>query len=295
MPSRICSLLPSATEIIADLGLVDSLVGVSEECRWPPEVVGKPIVTAPKRSMAELSNAEIDETVRASLGESGSLYAIDVELIESLEPDVIVTQDLCPVCAVSSGDLATACAVPAEIVSLDPMTLEGVARSIEVLAARLDVADRGVELAERMRQSLAETGAATAAASRRRVFVAEWVEPPFSAGHWVPEMVALAGGEDVLGRPGERSQRTTWEAVLAREPELVVVAACGFDADEALRRTEGLELPVPIVVVNGDRYFSRPGPRLADGTRQLAHVFHPERVADPGLPLHRVPAVIASP
>jgi iron complex transport system substrate-binding protein len=108
-------------------------------------------------------------------------------------------------------------------------------------------------------------------------------------------MVTLAGGEDILGRPGERSQRTTWEAVLAREPELVIVAACGFDADEALRRTEELELPVPIVVVDGDGYFSRPGPRLAEGTRQLAHVLHPERVADPGLPLHRVPAVRSSP
>ncbi len=288
---RICSLLPSATEIVADLGLVDSLVGVSEECRWPPEVVGKPIVTAPRVNMAELSSVEIDATVRASLGESGSLYAVDAELLESLAPDVIVTQDLCPVCAVSSGDLASACAVTAEVVSLDPMTLDEVAGSVELLAQRLGVAARGAEVAGEMRTALAELGAATAGARRRRVFVAEWIEPPFTAGHWVPEMVALAGGLDVLGRPGERSERTTWEAVLALEPELVVIAACGFDADEGLRRSEHLELPVPVVVVDGDSYFSRPAPRLADGARQLGHLLHPELVPNPGLPQYLLPAL----
>lgn len=288
---RICSLLPSATEIVADLGLVDSLVGVSEECRWPPEVVGKPIVTAPRVSMADLSSVEIDSTVRASLGESGSLYAVDAELLESLAPDLIVTQDLCPVCAVSSGDLASACVVTAEVVSLDPMTLDEVAGSVELLAQRLGVAARGAEVAGAMRASLAELGAATAGARRRRVFVAEWIDPPFTAGHWVPEMVALAGGLDVLGRAGERSERTTWDAVLAAEPELVVIAACGFDADEALRRSQGLELPVPVVVVDGDSYFSRPAPRLADGARQLGHLLHPELVPDPGLPQHRLAAL----
>ena len=288
---RICSLLPSATEIVADLGLVDSLVGVSEECRWPPEVVGKPIVTAPRVNMADLSSVEIDATVRASLGESGSLYAVDAELLESLAPDVIVTQDLCPVCAVSSGDLASACAVTAEVVSLDPMTLDEVAGSVELLAQRLGVAARGAEVAGEMRAALAELGAATAGAQRRRIFVAEWIEPPFTAGHWVPEMVALAGGLDVLGRPGERSERTTWEAVLAVEPELVVIAACGFDADEALRRSEGLELPVPVIVVDGDSYFSRPAPRLADGARQLGHLLHPELVPNPRLPQYLLPAL----
>ncbi len=288
---RICSLLPSATEIVADLGLVDSLVGVSEECRWPPEVVGKPIVTAPRVHMADLSSVEIDATVRASLGASGSLYAVDAGLLESLAPDLIVTQDLCPVCAVSSGDLASACVVTAEVVSLDPMRLDEVAGSVELLAQRLGVAERGAEVAGEMRAALAELGAATAGAQRRRIFVAEWIDPPFTAGHWVPEMVALAGGLDVLGRAGERSERTTWDAVLAEEPELVVIAACGFDADEALRRSEGLELPVPAIVVDGDSYFSRPAPRLADGARQLGHLLHPELVPDPRLPQHRLAAL----
>ena len=175
---RICSLLPSATEIVADLGLVDALVGVSEECRWPPEVVGKPVVTAPKRSLAELSSARIDETVRASLAEGGSLYAVDADLIEALAPDVIVTQDLCPVCAVSSGDVTTTCAVPAEVISLDPMTLEDVAASVELLAGRLGVAEVGARVAVAMRDAIAEVADATRHASRRRVFVAEWIEPP---------------------------------------------------------------------------------------------------------------------
>ena len=291
---RICSLLPSATEIVADLGLVDALVGVSEECRWPPEVVGKPVVTAPKRSLAELSSARIDETVRASLADGGSLYAVDADLIETLAPDVIVTQDLCPVCAVSSGDVTTACAVPAEVISLDPMTLEDVAASVELLAGRLGVAEVGARVAAAMRDAIAEVADATRHAPRRRVFVAEWIEPPFTAGHWVPEMVAAAGGVDVLGRAGRPSRRTTWEEVLAEEPELVVVAACGFDADEALRRSAGLELPVPAVVVDGDGYFSRPAPRLADGARQLAHLLHPGLVPDPGLPAYRL-APIAAP
>ena len=288
---RICSLLPSATEIVADLGLVDSLVGVSEECRWPAEVVGKPIVTAPRVHMADLSSVEIDATVRASLGASGSLYAVDAGLLESLAPDLIVTQDLCPVCAVSSGDLASACVVTAEVVSLDPMRLDEVAGSVELLAQRLGVAERGAEVAGEMHAALAELGAATAGAQRRRIFVAEWIDPPFTAGHWVPEMVALAGGLDVLGRAGERSERTKWDAVLAEEPELVVIAACGFDADEALRRSEGLELPVPAIVVDGDSYFSRPAPRLADGARQLGHLLHPELVPDPRLPQHRLAAL----
>ena len=285
---RICSLLPSATEIVADLGLVDALVGVSEECRWPPEVVGKPVVTAPKRSMTELTSAEIDVVVRSSLGESGSLYAVDATLIEELAPDLIVTQDLCPVCAVSSGEVTSVCAVDAEVVSLDPMTLEDVAASVELLAGRLGVPENGAAVAGAMRRSLGELGAATRDAPRRRVFVAEWIDPPFTAGHWVPEMVALAGGVDVLGRAGEPSERTSWDAVLAEEPELVVLAACGFDADEARRRADGLELPVPTVVVDGDSYFSRPAPRLADGARQLAHLLHPDLVADPGLPAHRL-------
>jgi iron complex transport system substrate-binding protein len=281
---RICSFLPSATEIVADLGLADSLVGVSEECRWPAEVVGKPVVTAARIDPAGLTSLEVDEAVRASLRDGRSLYAVDADLVARLAPDVIVTQDLCAVCAVSSGDLATACPVGAEIVSLDPQTLGEVADSVRLLARRLGVPVRGEEVAARMLATIAEAAATVRGLPRRRVFFAEWIEPPFCAGHWLPEMVELAGGVDVLGRVGLPSHPTTWDAVLAEEPELVIVGPCGFGAEEAAARAAGLDLPCPAVAVDGDAYYSRPGPRLADGVRQLAHLLHPAAAPDPGLP-----------
>jgi iron complex transport system substrate-binding protein len=281
---RICSFLPSATEIIAELGLLDSLVGVSEECRWPAEVVGLPVVTAARIDPSELSSLEIDEAVRAALQEGRSLYAVDADLVAELAPDVIVTQDLCAVCAVSSGELASACPVGAEVISLDPRTFGEVADSVRVLAARLGVAERGDEIAARMRETAERAAVAVRGLPRRRVFFAEWLEPPFCAGHWLPEMIGLAGGVDVLGRSGEPSFATSWETVFALEPELVVVGPCGFGADDAAARASEIDWPVPAVAVDGDGYYSRPGPRLADGVVQLAHLFHRDAVPDPALP-----------
>ena len=292
---RICSFLPSATEIIAELGLIDSLVGVSEECRWPAEVVGLPVVTAARIDPSKLSSVEIDEAVRASLRDGRSLYTVDAELLAELAPDVIVTQDLCAVCAVSSGELASACPVGAEVISLDPRTFDDVAASVEYLAGRLGVARRGSEVAERMRATAEEVAGSVRGRSRRRVFFAEWLEPPFCAGHWLPQMIELAGGVDVLGRAGRPSFSTSWDEVFALEPELVVVGPCGFGADEAAERATAIDWPVPAVAVDGDGYFSRPGPRLADGIRQLAHLFHPDVAPDPGLPaIPLVDAVIGS-
>ena len=165
---RICSFLPSATEIIAELGLIDSLVGVSEECRWPPEVVGRPVVTAARFDLASWSSLEIDEVVRASLRDGGSLYLVEADLIADLAPDLIVTQDLCAVCAVSSSDLASACPVGAEIMSLDPRTLGEVAESVRMLASRLGVAPRGEEIAARMLDSVEEVSAVVRGLPRRR-------------------------------------------------------------------------------------------------------------------------------
>jgi iron complex transport system substrate-binding protein len=281
---RICSLLPSATEIVADLGLVDSLVGVSDECKWPPAVVGKPVVSAARIDASSLSSSEIDAAVRESLRDARSLYVVDAKLIDDLAPDVIVTQDLCAVCAVSSGELASACPVGADVVSLDPRTLDDVAQSVRILGARLDVAARAEEVARGMLDAVARTEAAVRGLPRRRVFFAEWIDPPFCAGHWLPEMIELAGGTDVLGRAGEPSHATTWEAVVARQPELVVVGACGFDAVEGAARAADLDLPFPVVAVDGDAYYSRPAPRLAGGVAQLAHLFHPLEAPDPGLP-----------
>jgi iron complex transport system substrate-binding protein len=281
---RICSFLPSATEIIAEIGLLDALVGVSEECRWPAEVVGLPVVTSARIDPMELSSLEIDEAVRAALREGQSLYAVDSELIAELAPDVIVTQDLCAVCAVSSGELASACPIGAEVISLDPRTFGEVADSVRLLGARLGASDPSEEIADRMRKTAESAAAAVRGLPQRRVFFAEWLEPPFCAGHWLPEMIGLAGGVDVLGRAGEPSFATTWEEVWSYEPELVVVGPCGFGAEDAAARASGIDCPVPAVAVDGDGYYSRPGPRLADGVVQLAHLLHPGAVPDPGLP-----------
>jgi iron complex transport system substrate-binding protein len=281
---RICSLLPSASEIIAELGHVDSLVGVSDECRWPAEVVGKPVVTAARIDTSALTSREIDSVVRASLEEGGSLYAVDAALMEELRPDLIVTQDLCAVCAVSSGDLATAFPLDVEVLSLDPRTLGGVAETFRVLARRLGTPDRGRALADEFDAKIGSVADAVHGLVRRRIFFAEWLEPPFCAGHWIPEMIALAGGADVLGRPGEPSHTTDWDAAFEHQPELVILAPCGFGAEEAVRRSEGLSFPCPAIAVDGDGYYSCPGPRLADGVRQLGHILHPRAVENPGLP-----------
>jgi iron complex transport system substrate-binding protein len=281
---RICSFLPSATEIIAELGLIDSLVGVSEECRWPPEVVGLPVVTAARFDPASLSSIEIDDVVRASLRDGGSLYAVDADLIAELAPDLIVTQDLCAVCAVSSSDLASACPVGADVLSLDPRTLREVADSVRSLAARLGVAARGEEIAVSMLETIEQVAVSVRGLHKRRVFFAEWIDPPFCAGHWLPEMIEVAGGVDVLGQSGQPSRSVTWDEVLELTPELVIVGPCGFGVQEAVSRAAGLELSCPAVAVDGDAYYSRPAPRLADGVRQLAHLMHPEVAPDPGLP-----------
>jgi iron complex transport system substrate-binding protein len=284
-PVRICSFLPSATEIIAELGLADSLVGVSEECRWPREVIGKPVVTAARIDPASMSSFEIDDAVRASVRDGRSLYTVDADLIDSLAPDVIVTQDLCSVCAVSSGELASACPVDAEVLSLDPRTLAEVAETVRLLGARLGAGERGEELAARMLATIEGAAASVRGLPKRRVFFAEWIDPPFCAGHWLPEMIDLAGGVDVLGRAGQPSHPTSWETVWALKPELVIVGPCGFDVDQAAARAAEIEFLCAAVAVDGDAYYSRPAPRLADGVRQLAHLIHPKIAPDPGLPL----------
>jgi iron complex transport system substrate-binding protein len=292
---RIVSLLPSATEIIARLGLADSLVGRSNECTYPPKVLSLPVVTAARIDPRQLESLEIDRQVREAIADGRSLYVVDAALIDELRPDVIVTQDLCAVCAVSSGELGSACPVGATVISLDPGTLEEVAASIETLASRLGVSERGGEVTGEMRATIGEvrrsTQAALAAGAHRpRVFVAEWIDPPFVPGHWLPGMIEAAGGEALLAEPGRPSHPTTWDEVAAADPELLVIAPCGFDAAEAARRSARLDLEricpnTRVVVVDGDAHYSRPGPRLADGVRQLAHLLHPEAVEDPGLPL----------
>ena len=270
--------------MVCDLGLIDSLVGVSNECRWPPAVVGLPIVTAARLDPAELTSLQIDQAVRAAVSDGRSLYTVDAELIEQLKPDVIVTQDLCAVCAVSSGDLRSICPVDARVVSLDPQTLSQVADSVGTLARAVGVAGAERPLVDQMWAAIRGVERAVAGREPKRIFLAEWIDPPFCAGHWLPEMVERAGGRDVIGVAGAPSHTTTWEDVTAHRPELVVVAPCGFDADEAARRAAGLTFGCRAIAVDGDSYYSRPAPRLAEGVRQLGYLLHPEVVADPGLP-----------
>jgi iron complex transport system substrate-binding protein len=281
---RICSLLPSATEIIGRLGLTEALVGVSEECDWPAETRGLPVVTASRVEAATLASAEIDSAVRNAVADGRSLYAVDADLLTELAPDVIVTQDLCTVCAVSSDDVSSLCPVGAEMISLNPTTLEEIAGSVEMLALRLGVPERGLDVAGEMRSAIDAVRRAVAGRQTRRIFVAEWVDPPFAAGHWLPEMVAAAGGSDVLGRAGKPSFPVTWDDVRAARPELVVVAACGFDADRGAEEARLADLPAPSVAVDANAYYSRPAPRVADGVRQLGHLLHPDACPDPGLP-----------
>ena len=281
---RICSLLPSATEIVGHLGLAGCLVGVSEECDWPAEARDLPVVTASRVDPASLTGAEIDSAVRAAVADGSSLYALDQRLLDELAPDVILTQDLCTVCAVSGDDVASMCLTGGEVVSLNPTTLEGIAQSVETLAGRLGVPEKGAEVAAEMRSTIDDVRRRVAGRPRKRIFVAEWIEPPFAAGHWLPEMVAAAGGEDVLGRAGEPSFTVTWDEVWEARPELVVVAACGFDAVRGAEEAQGTDLRAPTVAVDANAYFSRPAPRVADGVRQLGFLLHPEVCSDPGLP-----------
>jgi iron complex transport system substrate-binding protein len=281
---RICSLLPSATETVASLGLVESLVAVSAECDWPPDVRALPVVTASRVDSMRLTSFEIDEAVREAVGDGRALYAIDRELLEALEPDLVLTQNLCAVCAVSADSVAELRATDAEVVALDAHTLAEIEEIILSLAELLGVPARGRAVVAEMEAKLAAVGERLTEASPRPVFVAEWLDPPYAAGHWIPEMVALAGGRDVLGRAAAPSYPTSWETVREQGPELVVVAPCGFDHARAAREATLPQLTCRAVAVDSNAYYARPAPRVADGVAQLAFLIHPELVADPGLP-----------
>jgi iron complex transport system substrate-binding protein len=281
---RICSLLPSATEIICQLGCGDLLVGRSAECQFPEWVTALPVVTAARIDTSRMAGAPIDRAVREAVLDGQSLYSLDEDLIGRLRPDLVVTQDLCRVCAVSSDEVSRIQALDVEVLALDPHDIAGVAESVRILAARLGVAERGATLAEDMLEQVAAVRRAVAGRPRPRVFVAEWLDPPFAAGHWLPEMVAAAGGIEVMGAAGRPSFPTTWDDVAAARPELVVAAACGFDAARIADEAAGMRFPCRTVAVDANAHYSRPAPRLAEGVAQLAFLLHPDLVDDPGLP-----------
>lgn len=268
---RIVSLLPSATEIVADLGLAGCLVGRSHECNWPPSVTRVPAVSTSVFDSARLGSRDIDDAVKAAVAGGGRLYAIDAKLIEELQPDVILTQDLCRVCAVSGDQVRE---LKARIISLGPHTINDIAASVRTLGAELGAEARGEEVAGQMLERIETVRRRVAALPKPRVFVAEWTDPPYACGHWIPEMVAAAGGIEVLGRAGERSVQTTWEAVRAAAPEIVVVAPCGFDLARSREEAAKLDFGCRVVPVDADRYFVRPAPSIAEGVELLARIFH---------------------
>jgi iron complex transport system substrate-binding protein len=286
---RIASLVPSATESLFELGLGEAVVGVTHECDHPPAAARRPHLT---RSVIPegLPPAQIDARVREVTARGESLYRLDESALADLAPSLIVTQALCAVCAVSIDDVrAIAARLPSApaVISLDPETLDEVLDDVVLLAEAAGVPERGERLREDLRRRLARAAAAVDGAERPRVAALEWLDPPYAGGHWVPEMVALAGGTDVLGEAGGKSVVVGWDEVAAAQPDVVVVMPCGLYADEAAAqararadrlRSLGAER---IVAVDAASSFSRPGPRLVDGVELLAHLLHPELAAAP--------------
>lgn len=293
---RIVSLLPSATEIVYLLGLGDCLTGVSHECDYPQAALGKRKIITPAFEGARLSSREIDSSVRAFLGRGEAIYQIDLDALKAADPDLIVTQELCDVCAAPYQDVleaVTHLSRKPEILSLNPQRLRDVLRDVvrvgEATGRLREAAQAVASLTERVDR--VEKRAANAK-TRPTVACLEWLEPIMASGHWVPEMVALAGGSDPLGKAGEPSERMTWERVLSCAPEILILMPCGFSVDRTLDEIHLLTdrpgweaLPAvrrgKVFAVNGHAYFSRPGPRLVEGTEILAHLVHPERFPDP--------------
>ena len=286
---RIASLVPSATEMLFELGLGDDVVAVTHECDWPPDATGLPHLT--RTVVPEgLSAAEIDRTVRETVAAGRPLYELDRERLEAQAPDLIVTQAVCEVCAVSYDDVvAVAATLPGRprVVSLDPMSLGDVLADMERLADSAEASDAGRRLRASADGRIAAVSSAVAGAPRPRVAALEWLDPVFVGGHWVPEMIVLAGGEDVLGHARERSRVVAWEEVAAASPDVVVAMPCGYDAARSAQeaRAHGAQLARlgadTVVAVDASAYFSRPGPRLVTGIELLAHILHPDEVEAP--------------
>jgi iron complex transport system substrate-binding protein len=285
---RIASLVPSATETLFALDLGHAVVGVTHECDYPPGVERLPQLTRsvlPER----LTAAEIDAAVRERTARGEAIYELDAERLAALDPELIVTQAVCAVCAVSFDDVrALAERLPSRprVLSLDPATLGEVLSDVARLAEAAGVPDAGRRLADAAADRIDAVRAAVAGRARPRVAALEWLDPPYVGGHWVPQMVELAGGEDVLGLPGERSRPAPWEELEAAAPEVVVSMPCGLYAEEVARETlerrSRLEpLGARVVAVDAAAYFSRPGPRLVEGIELLGHLLHPDRVPAP--------------
>lgn len=301
---RIVSLLPSATEIVCELGLVDQLVGVTHECDFPPTVRSLPKVT---RTLIphDASSREIDGLVRERLKTERALYSLDMATLEELKPDLIVTQALCDVCAVAESEVsAAACRLPGQpkVVNLEPTCLAEVYECLLLVGQAAGIEGRAEEVIGKLqKRAAAVESLSERIVERPRVVLLEWIDPPFSSGHWSPELVRMAGGNEVVGREGERSRTTAWQDITESNPDVMVIACCGFDIARTrqdlriLADYPGFEQLAcvrsnRVYVVDGNSYFSRPGPRLVDSLEILAHILHPSLHRFPGnvQPIHRV-------
>jgi len=287
---RICSLLPSATEIVCALGLGERLIGVTHECDYPPEATTKPQVTSSVIDSEGLSSREIDQAVRTSLEEQATIYHLDRGLLEALRPDLVLTQELCDVCAVGTAEVRrviSGLAAQPKLVSIEPRTLSDVFDSIMLVGRLTGTLRKALQLVDTLLGRLERVRRAVADCPRPSVLTLEWVDPVFVGGHWVPEMVQIAGGCDALGRVAEPSREVTWEEVVKSAPQIIVVMPCGFGLARSAQELLNATLPpqwrrLPAVVeghifaVDGSSYFNRPGPRLVDGVEILATILHPE-------------------
>ncbi len=285
---RIVSLVPSATEMLFALGLGDEVVAVTHECDFPAEVSRLPRVTRDVLA-AGLSSAQIDAAVKERTVAGESIYELDGDALHELRPNLIVTQALCSVCAVSYDDvraIAEEIDTQPMVISLDPHTIGEVLGDARTLAQATGAREEAVDFIREAAERIDRIRLRVRDAERPRVAALEWLDPPFAAGHWTPQLISLAGGEDVLGFPGEASEQRTWKEVTAGQPEIVVVMPCGFDAEIAHREAEMHrdELAAvgagKVVAVDASSYFSRPGPRIVDGLELLAHILHPELFAE---------------
>ncbi|MBI2955794.1 MAG: cobalamin-binding protein [Acidobacteria bacterium] len=285
---RICSFLPSATEMVYALGLGDELAGVTYECDYPPAARAKPVVVH-TRLAPTATSAAVDRQVAEFVARGESLYRVDLQALAALQPDLIITQDLCHVCAASPGDLVDALArlpCPPQVLSLSPRTLAEVLGDIRRLGEATERGAAAEKLVAELEERIRRVEEAVASAKQRpRVACLEWLDPPYVAGHWVPEMVEKAGGVDALGRVGEPSRRVSWEEVLTSRPDVIVVMPCGYRLAQTVAECRGVRFPpgwdaLPAVragrvfAVDANSYFSRPGPRLVRGLQLLASVLH---------------------
>jgi len=294
---KIASLLPSATEIVYALGLGDDLIGVTDECDFPADAVTKPVISRSALPQGRIQTPrEIDEAVRASVGQTGALYVLDTDLLRREQPDVILTQDLCRVCAVPAGQVKEALdrigTPDAKVVSLDPNTFDEVLSQIEVVGKLLDRSEQATALTASLRERVAAVRETAKRVPTVSVFALEWSDPPFSAGHWVPDMIEFVGGTPVLAEKGQPSREVAWHEVRAAAPEVIVFMPCGYYLEEAeeegravLAHPEIADTPAArngnVFAVDATSFFSRPGPRIVDGLEILAWAAHPEAYPEP--------------